>query len=247
MSTDLHATATDSAGMEIPADRLFRLTEDQFRRMTAAGVFGPAEPVALVDGLVREAGPGGALHHFRLDQYHRAGSEGILTTYDRVELLGGRLVVKPKMNPPHRISTFAVRTALEGVVPEGWYVDQQAAVSLPLSDTEPEPDVQVTRGHPRDYADRHPGPADVALLVEVSDATVSLDRGYQKRLYATDGVPVYWIVNIPKRRVEVYDEPSGPTERPDYASRRDYGPGERIPVVIEGREVGTVGASDLLP
>jgi hypothetical protein len=247
MSTDLHATAPGSAEMEVPAGRLFRLTEDRFRRMAAAGVFGPAEPIALVDGLVREGGTDGPPYRFRLDQYHRMGAEGVLAPSDRVELLEGRLVAKMSINPPHRFAVRSVRLALERILPPGWYAEPQAPVSMPLVGSEPEPDVQVARGESIDYADRHPVPADIALLVEVSDTTLAMDQGYKKRLYASEGVPIYWIVNIPKRHVEVYDEPSGPAEAPDYARCRDYGQGERIPVVIEGREVGRVDASELLP
>ncbi|NUQ62937.1 MAG: Uma2 family endonuclease [Pirellulales bacterium] len=78
-----------------------------------------------------------------VDEYHAMARAGILTEHDRVELLDGWLVPKMTRNPPHRIATRRVRTALERVVSPGWYVDSQEPVTLPTS--EPEPDRALIR------------------------------------------------------------------------------------------------------
>ena len=217
---------------EIPASRRFRLSDDQLRRAIEAGIIKPGD------------GPGDRV---TLEQYHQLGEADILTDRDRVELFGGWLVTRMTMYPPHRISTRSTRVALERVVPPGWYVDQNAAVTMPVSGSEPEPDVQVVRGDSKDFSDRHPGPQDIALLVEVSDSSLSEDRGFQKRLYATDRVPIYWIVNLRNMRVEVYTEPSGPTGTPDYGKRADYTMDEAVPLVIDGVEIARILVSELLP
>jgi Uma2 family endonuclease len=131
------------------------------------------------------------------------------------------------------------------VVPAGWYVDSQEPITL--ADSEPEPDVTVIRGETRDYFDRHPGPTDLALVVEVADTTLERDRPVKKRLYARAGLVIYWIINLSELLVEVYTEPSGPAEEPDYRERRDYGVDDSVPVVIEGREVGRIDVRELLP
>lgn len=95
--------------------------------------------------------------------------------------------------------------------------------------------------------DRHPGAAEVGLVVEVSDASLSADRNRKKRVYARGGVPVYWIVNLVSDRVEVYSQPSGPAESPVYEHRQDYAIGEAIPVVLDTREIGRIAVGDLLP
>jgi Uma2 family endonuclease len=92
----------------------------------------------------------------------------------------------------------------------------------------------------------YPGSPDVALLVEVGDSSLSQDQGIKKRLYARSGFPIYWIVNLADRRIEVYTEPAT-AKRPDYCQRRDYGPDDAVPVVLDGAEVGTLTARDLLP
>ena len=108
---------------------------------------------------------------------------------------------------------------------------------------EPEPDISVVRGNPGDYRQRHPGAADVGLLVEVSQTTLDLDRGQKLSAYATDRIPVYWIVNLVDRQVEVYSGPSPGA----YQSRTDYKPGQAVPVVIDGQHLGEIAVDDILP
>jgi Uma2 family endonuclease len=113
--------------------------------------------------------------------------------------------------------------------------------------SEPEPDVAVVRGNRRDYLERHPEPRETGILVEVPDSTLRHDRGFKKRIYARDRTPVYWIVNLVDRQVEVYTDPTGPADVPDYRQRQDYKPGEDVPVVIDGQEVGRIPVAELLP
>ena len=107
--------------------------------------------------------------------------------------------------------------------------------------------VTIVRGETRQYLDRHPGPQDVALVVEVADSSLQRDRSLKKRLYAEARIPVYWIVNLLANQIEVYSEPSGPHEQPDYQQQQIYGLADTVPVVIEGSEVGRLLVQDLLP
>ena len=94
----------------------------------------------------------------RIEQYHQMIRTGILTDDDPVELLEGWLVTKMPKNPSHRLTTQLTCEALSGLIPAGYYVDDQEP--LTTDESEPEPDVMIVRGHRRDYRDRHPGPAD---------------------------------------------------------------------------------------
>lgn len=120
---------------------------------------------------------------FRLsvEQYHEMARAGILTEDDQVELLEGWLVTKMTKNPPHSVATRAIRSALERMIPAGWFVDSQEP--LTTDDSEPEPDAMVVRGHWRDYSARHPNPDEVALVIEVADSTLQQDRSTKKRIY----------------------------------------------------------------
>lgn len=184
---------------------------------------------------------------FRLSvaQYHQMIDAGILTEDDPVELLDGWLVQKMPTKPPHRAATGLTHAALQRVLPAGWFLEVQSAITTDTS--EPEPDVFAVRGERRQYTERHPEPADLALVVEVSDATLSRDRGPKKSLYARNRIPVYWIVNLIDNQVEVYTDPTGPAEAPDYRQRRDYGVLDEIPLVIDGVEVVRFPVRELLP
>ncbi len=176
-----------------------------------------------------------------VDRYHAMIDAGILGPDDRVELLEGVIVQKMSKNPPHRISNRATRQALERAIPVGWYVDEQAPVTLARS--EPEPDAAVIRGDSRDYRDRHPGAGDVALVVEISDSSLDRDQVLKKQVYATARIPVYWILDLNARRLEVYSRPRGRR----YVECTVYQPDDSAPVILEGKVAGTVSVSDLLP
>ena len=55
------------------------------------------------------------------------------------------------------------------------------------------------------------------------------------------------VVNLLERQVEVYSEPSGAADEPDYRKRQDYGAADEVPVVLEGREVKRILVAELLP
>jgi hypothetical protein len=94
-----------------------------------------------------------------------------------------------------------------------------------------------------DYEHRILTAADVALLVEVSGSTLSQDRGKKCLAYAKSGIPVYWIVNLVDRQVEVYTR----CETTGYKSRKDYLPCQQVPVTIGGRKLPPIAVDDLLP
>jgi len=197
----------------------------------------PVESVAAI--------PNDLILRLRIEQYHAIIQAGILTDDDSVELLEGWLVFKMPKNPPHRVTTRLVRTALENILPSGWYVDSQEPITL--SNSEPEPDIVVVRGDTRQYLDRHPGAEDIALIIEVSDTTLQRDRNVKKRIYARAGISVYWIVNLVEEQVEVYSQPLVEVEQPDYSQRLDFGRSAVIPIIIEGIEIGAIAVDVLLP
>jgi Uma2 family endonuclease len=184
------------------------------------------------------------LFRLSVEQYHALIKAGILTPDDSVELLEGLLVVKMPKNPAHVLVKRLLRRALEAVVGKNFFVDQENPVTI--KDSEPEPDICVFRGEPRDYRDRHPGAGDTALVAEVADTSLRRDRGRKQRIYAKATMPVYWIVNLVDQRIEVYADPTGPAKEPDYRKHQDYGPKDTVPVVIDGKEVGRLKVADLL-
>jgi len=130
------------------------------------------------------------------------------------------------------------------VLPPGWFVRSNKPVDIP-PDGAPEPDQAVIRGSNRDYGRKkrgRPSAKDVALIVEIAQSSLLEDRA-MVRIYGPGGIPVYWIVNLVDREVEVYTEPHAG----GYATRVDYRSGQHVPVVIDGVAVGQIAVDDLLP
>jgi Uma2 family endonuclease len=177
------------------------------------------------------------LYRLSVEEYERIGE---FLADPRVELIDGLLVAKMTQKPPHVVSCELTREAIAAASPTGWHLREGKPVRLARS--EPEPDFSLVRGKARDYAARHPNPADIALVVEVADSSLAKDR-LRARSYGPSDIPVYWIVNLVDRQVEVYSDP-GPN---GYASRVDYAVGTDVPLVIDGVTVAWITVADLLP
>ena len=95
-------------------------------------------------------------------------------------------------------------------LPPGWHLRKEDPVRIPDRDSEPEPDVSVACGTRTRYLDHHPGPNEMALVVEVADPRVEDDREMAVT-YGGGGIPVYWLVNIPTVSSSLH-EPSGPID-----------------------------------
>jgi Uma2 family endonuclease len=182
-----------------------------------------------------------SLYRMTVEEYERLAEAGVLED-SRVELIQGLLVRKMSKNPPHSITTGRLLRILEGLVPPGWHLRKEEPVVIPDHD-EPEPDLAVVAGALEDYEARHPGPGDLALLVEVSETTLDRDQNEKLSAYAHAGIPVYWIVNLVDRQVEVYTNPRDDGYQDCQVNR----PGALVPVVIAGVEVGRIAVDDILP
>jgi Uma2 family endonuclease len=145
-------------------------------------------------------------------------------------------------DPPHSTADDLCGKALEQAIPAGWYVRPAKPIRLPEQVSMPEPDRCVVRGSIRDYSQRAPGAADVAMVVEVADSSLGEDRK-MARIYGSSGIPAYWIVNLVDRQVEVYTLPYAG----GYHSRQDFTAGQDVPVVIDGVEAGRIRIADILP
>src|SRR5262245_28484315 len=183
------------------------------------------------------------VYRFTVDQYHRMVDTGILTKDDRVELLEGWIVPKMPHNPPHDGTVWLVQTALLPRLPKGWILRVQSSITT--SDSEPEPDVVVARGPGLRYFTAHPQPKEIALVVEVADTTLNQDRDEKGRLYAQARIPIYWIVNLPDTKIEVYTEPKT-GRRAGYRKCRAYTFGKPLPLVIDSHEVAQIDLHELL-
>ncbi len=189
------------------------------------------------------APPGLPIAQFSVEQYHRMVKSGAFSEDDRLELIEGWVVRKMAKGPGHEYATGRLEELLRDQLLPGWHVRNQAPITLARS--EPEPDLSVTRGRRVDYRERHPSAADVILVVEVSDTTLATDR-LKGRTYGDAGIPQYWIVNLPERRVEVYADPCTSHEA-GYTSRIVLHEHDALPLPFMEQPRGTVRVGQLLP
>jgi Uma2 family endonuclease len=145
---------------------------------------------------------------WRRVEYERLVDLGVFTG-ERLELLNGVLVVREPQGSAHAAITSKVGQALARAFGDGWYTRLHSPLALG-EHSEPEPDVAVVAGAPEDYLAAHPATA--ALVVEVADSSLRLDRRFKAAVYAGAGLREYWIVNLPDRVLEVYREPHPPAD-----------------------------------
>jgi Uma2 family endonuclease len=184
--------------------------------------------------------------HITIEKYEAMVASGIFTKHDRFELIEGNLVRKMTKNPPHSVTRGLCLDTINAALPSGWHTRQDQPVRIPDRDSEPEPDVSVARGERIDYLDRHPGPNDLALVLEVADSSVDDDRA-MALTYGGGNVPVYWLVNIAARQLEVYTEPSWPSSPLGYRRCSVFHPGDQVALMIDGKEAALVRVADLFP
>jgi Uma2 family endonuclease len=174
-------------------------------------------------------------------EYDRLAEAGVFGPDDRIELLGGQMIFKEPQYSAHATSVSLVQRILTEALGPGWYVRTQMPVALD-DESEPEPDVSVVPGDPRDY--RHAHPERPVLIVEVALSRLSFDRQYKGSLYARARIADYWL----DRRLEVYRDPvpdAAATFGWRYASALMLGPESRVaPLAKPG---SLVIVDDLLP
>lgn len=219
---------------------LRRWTPEEYRRMAFPAVFGPEEQLELVEGEVVQRGVG-VPRLFSREEYYHLAERGILTPDERTELIYGRIIKRMSpMGRPHSVCIIKTADVLEAAFGNACAVEQQMSLSLLGSGLDPLPDVMVLSGRSEDYADA-PLASDVLLLVEVSDTTLRYDRGTKAAMYAADGIPDYWLLNLRARTLEVHRQP----ESGEYLSLDVYGEGEAVAPLAAPD--APVRVADLLP
>ena len=178
-------------------------------------------------------------------EFERLIDLGAFAPDERLELLGGQLVIREPQGRPHATGIRLVARALRAVFGPDWSIEAQLPVALD-EESEPEPDIAVVTGGPRDYIESHPSRP--ALVVEVALASLALDRGEKASLYARAGVLDYWIVNLVDHVLEVYREPVADPRGAHgwrYASTATLRRGDSVTPLA--RPDSAIPISDLLP
>jgi Uma2 family endonuclease len=208
------------------------------------GVAGGFVPVLQPDGAMS---PIDLLRRFSVEEFYRLGELGIIRPEERVELLEGIITMVPPIGEPHATSCDLIYRTFLKILPPG--LDVSNGREVKFVDSVPIPDGLVLRGSVRDFAVKKAHANDIALVVEVADSPLVKDRGLMQRIYATSGIPEYWIVNLPERKLEVYRRPAPATgeQSAKYENIEVFSPEQSIDVVVDGTKVGSITVSEILP
>ena len=178
-------------------------------------------------------------------EYNRLIDKGVFRPDERLELLAGYLVVREPQGGPHILAIERLNELLRAAFGPEWRVRIQLPRALD-NESEPEPDVSVAAGRPLEAKEAKP--SRLALVVEVAESSLALDREHKGGLYARARVPESWIVNLADRVLEVYRDP-----RPDasasygwaYGSVRSLSAGEHVSPLAA--PTARIPVADLLP
>jgi Uma2 family endonuclease len=197
------------------APALMRLTVEQYHQIAEAGVFPDGSPVELLDG--------------------------VLVLKDRRDAEGDPMVVGPR----HAIVVKKIDRVIDTLVEaHGCHSRCQLPITLPPHH-EPEPDVAVVIGDIDDYAEQHPGPDEVVLVVEVAHSSLRHDRDTKQRIYAEAVIPAYWIIDLAARRIECYSQPLSDEGR--YGELHTFDDDDTISLSLPDGSTLDIPAADLLP
>ena len=141
------------------------------------------------------------VRRFTVEEYYQLVEAGILEEDARVELLDGQIIPMAPIGPVHHWILDQLNAS---------FVEQRAGRfnvgpgrSLPIRPHNvPEPDLVLYRpgGGPR----QHLTTADVLLVIEIADSTLTRDLGFKADLYQQAKVPEYWVVDVRNRCLRVF-------------------------------------------
>jgi Uma2 family endonuclease len=191
---------------------------------------------------VNQSGP--KPYRFTIEAYRKLGATGLFHDM-KTMLIDGEVLTMTLPNPPHDTVLNLTYEFLRAAFPSGYHVRNQQGFDIGAHN-DPGPDLAVVIGSIRDYALRTPTTA--VLVVEVADTSLFLDTTTKAELYATAGVPEYWVIDVENRKLLVFRDPValpaglGATA---YRTRQTFGPTDSVSPLSASN--ANVKVADLLP
>jgi Uma2 family endonuclease len=147
-------------------------------------------------------------HRITVDEYHRMAENGSFAPDARVELIDGVIIDMPPIGSSHAGTVDQLTALLHRAVGHRAIVRCQGPVQIGEY-SEPQPDLALLASRDTFYRDRHPTEKDTLLVIEVSDSTLANDLGQKRAVYARQGVPEYWVVDLVNHRLHLFRSPAG--------------------------------------
>lgn len=205
----------------------YRFTEPQLAAIAADGLI-PAESARLIDGIPYA---GGLPVHFSWQEYQRLGEIGVLGEDERVELIHGEVIRMPPVGGTHHTIVRDLDDYLRSLVSPGQRVLTQ--LELRVGELEPVPDL-IVLDRAREVRGEVSSAEGCCLVVEVAQSSRRFDRIVKRELYASGGIPEYWVVDVVTRTVVVHRKPVAG----DFGHVAEHGAGDTFcSPALGGREV----------
>lgn len=170
-----------------------------------------------------------------VDDYLLLDDAGAFEGYGKTELLEGEITYMNAQHRPHSRAKSRLYLAIaQALKDRSLEALVEVSVAIPPHNV-PEPDIVVTN---EPSGDGLAPLASIRLLIEVSDTTLKHDLGRKADLYAANGIPEYWVIDLTERRVLMHANPRW--DGSGYDSQLDVPFGEPLhAVTIEGLTVQT--------
>ncbi|XHR84809.1 MAG: Uma2 family endonuclease [Gloeotrichia echinulata GP01] len=147
------------------------------------------------------------LRLWTVDEYHRMAEAGIFGGDERVELLAGKIIWMSAKGTAHRSAVARTDRLLQNSLRNLALICVQDPVKL-NERSEPEPDIAVVKVDPLDYADHHPTPGEIYLIIEVADSSLKVDCETKAKAYSQAGIRDYWVLDVVNRQLHIFREPT---------------------------------------
>ncbi|MBE9080313.1 Uma2 family endonuclease [Romeria aff. gracilis LEGE 07310] len=172
------------------------------------------------------------LAKWTLEQYHQIVDSGILA--DRaVELLHGEIVEMPPEGEPHAYSNTEARDYLIAVLRDRAQIRDSKPITLPSSQSEPQPDLAIVQPLGREYREHHPYPENIFWVIEFSNTSLLKDLYEKAKAYAIAGIQEYWVVDLKRQTMIVLRNPDNET----YRLRQEKSEGTICPLAFPEIEI----------
>jgi Uma2 family endonuclease len=141
-----------------------------------------------------------------LERYHLMVNSGALDDLP-VELLDGELVQMSPEGEPHAYYRTDAKNYLIALLGDRILLREGAPITLPRSNSEPEPDIAIVEPLGREYLQHHPYPENIFWVIEYSNTSLRKDLDVKSKTYASAGILEYWVINLRSMELIVMRDP----------------------------------------
>jgi Uma2 family endonuclease len=176
-----------------------------------------------------------------IEHYHQAIAAGLFDDQN-VELLNGELITMPPEGEIHAGRGNITIEYLRYLLGNQVQLREGHPITLPNSQSEPEPDITIVEPRFWEYTEHHPYPENIYWVIEFSKTSLKKDLEIKDKIYATAKIQEYWLVDLQANQLIVMREPIDG----EYQSRQSYTQGTIAPVAFPDVEiaVGVLLGSD---